>query len=247
VLDEVTVNAAIALIASVQPQSELEALIAVQIAATAFASLKFLQHSQHHLDETFIGVYGGYATRLLRLQLELIQALAFRCPGSGRHHQCREGRQPSGGGRELMDDPMHPTTEPEVLHNATRCGARTRAGKPCRSPSVAGKKRCRMHGGAAGAGGPSGERNGNYRHGLYTKQNLEKSSNSKTWCERHEPLSGPFETSGDRPRTSGRVASSKMTRGVLDVSGTAWACAVPAVSPDAVSPTARRLTHRTSH
>jgi hypothetical protein len=75
VLDEVTVNAAIALIASVQPQSELEALIAVQIAATAFASLKFLQHSQHHLDETFIGVYGGYATRLLRLQLELIQAL----------------------------------------------------------------------------------------------------------------------------------------------------------------------------
>jgi len=75
VLDEVTVNAAIALIASAQPQSELEALIAVQIAATAFASLKFLQHSQHHLDETFIGVYGGYATRLLRLQLELIQAL----------------------------------------------------------------------------------------------------------------------------------------------------------------------------
>jgi hypothetical protein len=34
-----------------------------------------------------------------------------------------------------------------------------------------------------------------------------KSSNSETWCERHEPLSGPFETSGDRPRTSGRVAS----------------------------------------
>ena len=73
-----------------------------------------------------------------------------------------------------MDDLMHPTTEPEVLHNAARCGARTRAGKPCRSPSVAGKKRCRMHGGAAGSGGPSGERNGNYRHGLYTKQNLEK-------------------------------------------------------------------------
>ena len=27
-----------------------------------------------------------------------------------------------------------------------------------------------MHGCAPGAGGPEGERNGNYRHGLYTKE-----------------------------------------------------------------------------
>jgi hypothetical protein len=75
VLDEGALNAAIALIASIQPQNELEAMISVQIAATGFAGLKFLRHSQHHLDETFIGVYGGYATRLLRLQLDLIRAL----------------------------------------------------------------------------------------------------------------------------------------------------------------------------
>ena len=75
VLDEQTLNAAIALIASVGPQSEMEALLAVEIAATAFTGLKFLKHSQRHLDETFIGVYGGFATRLLRLQLELIQTL----------------------------------------------------------------------------------------------------------------------------------------------------------------------------
>jgi hypothetical protein len=74
VLEEATLNAAIALVASVKPESELEALIAVQIVATGFTGLKFLQHSQRHLDEAFIGVYGGYATRLLRLQLEL------RCP-----------------------------------------------------------------------------------------------------------------------------------------------------------------------
>src|ERR1700730_4279898 len=30
-----------------------------------------------------------------------------------------------------------------------QCGARTRAGAPCRAPKVAGKTRCRMHGGAA--------------------------------------------------------------------------------------------------
>ncbi|MEA2969206.1 MAG: hypothetical protein QOE78_2467 [Alphaproteobacteria bacterium] len=75
VLEEATLNAAIAVIAAVKPQSELEALIAVQIVATGFTGLKFLKHSQRHLDETFIGVYGGYATRLLRLQLELVQAL----------------------------------------------------------------------------------------------------------------------------------------------------------------------------
>ena len=70
-----TLNAAIPLIASVKPETELEALVAVQIVATGFAGLKFLQHSQRHLDEAFIGIYGGYATRLLRLQLELIRTL----------------------------------------------------------------------------------------------------------------------------------------------------------------------------
>jgi hypothetical protein len=33
------------------------------------------------------------------------------------------------------------------LHLAPRCGARTRAGCPCRAPAIRGKLRCRMHGG----------------------------------------------------------------------------------------------------
>src|SRR5947209_5509362 len=48
------------------------------------------------------------------------------------------------------------------------CGARTRSGAPCRAPKVAGKSRCRMHGGAAGSGAPKGKRNGNWRHGRFT-------------------------------------------------------------------------------
>jgi hypothetical protein len=71
-----------------------------------------------------------------------------------------------------MDDPMHPQTEPAPLRNAPRCGARTRSGQSCRSPAVNGKARCRMHGGAKGSGGPTGPRNGNYRTGRYTKENL---------------------------------------------------------------------------
>lgn len=36
----------------------------------------------------------------------------------------------------------------------SECGAKTRAGKPCRKPPVKGATRCRLHGGAAGSGAP---------------------------------------------------------------------------------------------
>lgn len=49
-----------------------------------------------------------------------------------------------------------------------RCGARTRAGTPCRSPSVRGRRRCRMHGGAGGSGAPRGNQNA-LKHGTYTR------------------------------------------------------------------------------
>jgi hypothetical protein len=68
----------------------------------------------------------------------------------------------------MTHDPMHPAQEPEHLRYAARCGAKTRSGTPCRSPAVSGKRRCRMHGGAPGSGGPKGARNGNYKHGRYT-------------------------------------------------------------------------------
>ena len=54
------------------------------------------------------------------------------------------------------------------LAKAPRCGAKTRAGHPCRQAAVRGRSRCRMHGGAKGSGGPRGNRNGNFKHGLFT-------------------------------------------------------------------------------
>ncbi len=50
-----------------------------------------------------------------------------------------------------------------------RCGAKTRSGKPCRSPAVDVKKRCRMHGGAPGSGAPRANKNA-VKHGLYTRE-----------------------------------------------------------------------------
>jgi hypothetical protein len=45
-------------------------------------------------------------------------------------------------------------------------------GRPCQSPAVSGRSRCRMRGGARGSGGPRGERNGNFRHGYFTAENV---------------------------------------------------------------------------
>ena len=61
-----------------------------------------------------------------------------------------------GGPPQLEGDPTEPMEA--RLFNAPRCQARTKAGPPCRSPAVKGKRVCRSHGGARGSGGPYGER-----------------------------------------------------------------------------------------
>ena len=75
-----------------------------------------------------------------------------------------------GGYQERRINPMHP--DPSPMNRSPRCGARTRNGSPCRSPAVRGGKRCRMHGGAAGSGAPTGNRNA-FRHGRYTRELIE--------------------------------------------------------------------------
>ena len=67
-----------------------------------------------------------------------------------------------------MDNLMRPVGTDVTQPN--QCGARTRSGAPCKSAPVTGRRRCRMHGGADGSGAPKGERNGNYKHGLYTEE-----------------------------------------------------------------------------
>jgi hypothetical protein len=65
-LEEATMNAALAIIHSMQPQSELQALLAVQIIATGFSGLRLLRQSQQQMTEDFIDVYGNYAIKLLK-------------------------------------------------------------------------------------------------------------------------------------------------------------------------------------
>src|SRR5947209_17266109 len=75
----------------------------------------------------------------------------------------------------MTNDPMQQADIERRLTNlakARRCGARTRAGHPCKQAAVTGRARCRMHGGANGSGGPRGDRNGHFRHGLWTFETI---------------------------------------------------------------------------
>jgi len=47
---------------------------------------------------------------------------------------------------------------------ASRCGAQTRSGLPCRKYPIRWRRRCRLHGGAQGSGARTGNRNA-LKHG----------------------------------------------------------------------------------
>jgi hypothetical protein len=66
-----------------------------------------------------------------------------------------------------MDRPL------SALSGWPECGAKTRAGSPCRRRPVAGRKRCRLHGGLS-PGAPRGSRNGRYRNGEWTAEAIEE-------------------------------------------------------------------------
>ena len=55
----------------------------------------------------------------------------------------------------------------------SRCIATSkRTRQPCQAPAVTGWRVCRFHGAGGGGGGPKGERNGAYKHGLHTAEAL---------------------------------------------------------------------------
>jgi hypothetical protein len=81
-LAEATLNAALATIASLQPESEMEALMCVQIVIAGFSGLRMIELSQRHLSEENIAVYGGYANKLIKLQNDLLQNLDRRRRGN---------------------------------------------------------------------------------------------------------------------------------------------------------------------
>ena len=76
-----------------------------------------------------------------------------------------------------------------------RCGAKTRAGTPCRSPAVKGRARCRMHGGARGSGAPKGNKNA-LRHGTYTEAAIRRRAELRLLIQQSTELLRRLEDNG---------------------------------------------------
>jgi hypothetical protein len=101
VLDEATLNAALAVISSFGPKSELEAFLATQAVIAGFSALRMMDLSQRHLGEENIAVYGTFAGKLLRIQSELIETLSPppREQPDGKRQPCPHPSRREGGGR----------------------------------------------------------------------------------------------------------------------------------------------------
>ena len=78
-----------------------------------------------------------------------------------------------------------------AMRLSPRCGAKTRAGRPCVAPAVRGKKRCRMHGGA-----PAGNRNA-LKEGLFTNFAIEERRQANALLREARSL---LETLNDSPQ-----------------------------------------------
>jgi hypothetical protein len=96
-LEEATLNAALATVASLRPESEIDALICVQIVIAGFSGLRMIELSQRHLGEENIAVYGGYANRLLKLQGELLKTLDRRRKGNSQSIEVKHVHIHAGG------------------------------------------------------------------------------------------------------------------------------------------------------
>jgi hypothetical protein len=100
-LGEATLNAALATVASLRPESEIDALICVQTVLAGFAGLRMLELSQTHLGEVNVTAYGGYANKLFKLQGELLKTRGCRrqwCPERTKEWQL-QARAIHRGGR----------------------------------------------------------------------------------------------------------------------------------------------------
>ena len=115
----------------------------------------------------------GYAVQILLLKvIELFELQS----GTFSRKRRTDGDNCRGINPRMRANPMNRTDSWRVTlplaQAAPRCGARNRAGGPCRSPAMA-NGRCRLHGGLS-TGAPRGERHGMWRHGLWSIEAVER-------------------------------------------------------------------------
>jgi hypothetical protein len=95
-------------------------------------------------------------------------------PRGARHEGAGNCRQCDARGAGLLGEKRTNLMKREYsFQKAPRCSATSkRTRERCKAPAVRGWTVCRFHG--ARGGGPKGERNGMYRHGLNTKEAMKE-------------------------------------------------------------------------
>ena len=115
-----------------------------------------------HVSEGGQAIVGNVAHTAAAADRARGNAAGARCSaGAAARHRA----SPAEGEGQAMTSRHVRNTGP--MTSSPRCGARTRRGTPCQAPAVAGKRRCRMHGGAKGSGAPVGNKNA-LKLGLHT-------------------------------------------------------------------------------
>ena len=180
--NEMAINASLALIGAIGPRDELEAALAVQMAATHDLGMEMLRKMRLADYVPSLHEYGNLATKLTRTFAAQMKTLSdWRRGGEQvvRHVHVYEGgrrwspKQSTSGGT-MPDQSSHP------MHMSPRCLAMTRKGTACQSPAIRGKKRCRMHGGRS-TGAP-GNRN-SWKHGLRSAAHLALRAQVRVLCD----------------------------------------------------------------
>jgi hypothetical protein len=156
------------------PKDELEGMIAAQLIAAHSAVMECYRRAMLS-EQTFDGRHENLnqANKLSRTFAVLLDALN-RHRGKGQQKVTVEHVHVHSGGQAVVGMVGHrgvgtprnrgnnPMQSSLPMHLSRRCGARTRSGRPCRSPAMP-NGRCRMHGGLS-PGAPKGNSNAR-KHG----------------------------------------------------------------------------------
>jgi hypothetical protein len=165
----------------IEPKDELEGMLAAQALAAHHAAMECYRRAM--LPDQSFEVWKeqiNQANKLSRTYATLVEALN-RHRGKGQSTSNMSMFMPAGRPSSALWRPAagtrakigsNPMQKPFAMHLSPRCGARTRSGRPCRSPAMP-NGRCRLHGGAS-PGAPKGKANGNYRHGRFTQEAIER-------------------------------------------------------------------------
>jgi hypothetical protein len=171
---------AVSFIKSIKPESELEAMLAAQMAATHIcaldASRRLLSSStlpgKDSAERAMTKLTRAFTTQMEALKKhrakaqQIVRVERVNVESGG---QAIVGDVSAGGGGFNVKSDGNPIDPTQRLRDAPRCSAKAKStGQRWKAPAVRGRRVCRVHG--AGGGAPRGKAHPNYKHGLRIKE-----------------------------------------------------------------------------